>query len=510
VGKEPDKDDKDKESIKNKRIPLSVVVPVWRSPDLPKGEIRPRERTISVRGVDLSKQEGAEGVRIEDHVIGYETSDDSLQPVRRKRKTTSAKKRGVYDEDLLEFEEYVLSQIPTPTPTPKDIAAYFLAQMKKKGNSNRFVNKLFEYFFFRLLYWKANEVLEISGDYLPALFDCELDYAGAFSSPKEDQAKVFKAVREFLQGRLPLDPKILLDPELCQVFFNQNLRNMHMQSRSRRLSAYSSEPVPEASIVFPTMHRRTNKLRYLSALSLFSGEGTWPGYGKTFPYFDPFCMLLGRKIGVEMDLSSTLISIFICYLMGIILEYPVYVELDYTETKNQSNEPPRLEDGIDEYLGLCSYKLRDDGHGYETKISLKMQNIRDFSEERELDPVGVMIVVYIHELVHYTYLNGSPLFGKSFYPFDTSEQYRPGQFGDISFHETMAQLLTNKVLQKEPILLGIFEKMLQFQPTVYGDWKAFQSMELGKLQQAIRNSNEPNMRDVKVFQEAISSGNRAH
>jgi hypothetical protein len=169
-----------------------------------------------------------------------------------------------------------------------------------------------------------------------------------------------------------------------------------------------------------------------------------------------------------------------------------------------------LEDGIDEYLGLCSYKLRDDGHGYETKISLKMQNIRDFSEERELDPVGVMIVVYIHELVHYTYLNGSPLFGKSFYPFDTSEQYRPGQFGDISFHETMAQLLTNKVLQKEPILLGIFEKMLQFQPTVYGDWKAFQSMELGKLQQAIRNSNEPNMRDVKVFQEAISSGNRAH
>ena len=117
-----------------------------------------------------------------------------------------------------------------------------------------------------------------------------------------------------------------------------------------------------------------------------------------------------------------------------------------------------------------------------------------------------MIIVYIHELVHYLYFNGISLLGKPFYPFDNNRRFKPNLFGTSEFHELLAQLVTWLIVKEDPELNDYFLKLCKVQPPIYRLWNKYDKCKIENIKVLIREVNNAKIpRDIKSIEMYLES-----
>ena len=297
---------------------------------------------------------------------------------------------------------------------------------------------------------------------------------------------------------------INIKEETNRLFFNRHLEhtsldNMRFTNRNKIDSIFKERT--------PVSNSKINDIRYLSTFELFGGEGIYPGYGKTFPYFEKPIIDIQTSVGKLLDISNTLIYKYMSSMTRMTVAGKLFIQLDYeTQDKIEEHYDLSINDGINELLGFCTYEITSE-RDYESIILLKMKNIANVAKAYGYNPYELLIIVYINELAHYLYFNGDVLFGQNFFPYHVinshaiaySVVFKIKFFGTIEFHEIFAQLLTYKIIKKDEKLLKLFMKFQENQPPVYKLWEKYKDFSDEQIHDVILNSNSKNIRKKSLF-----------
>ncbi len=218
----------------------------------------------------------------------------------------------------------------------------------------------------------------------------------------------------------------------------------------------------------------------------------WSPYGSHFPYFynnllsfysffSPYAACIENP---EDDIFIREICNYLHYYniskFNLVFDYSIrnyFTKVSINYNENDSNSIVTNE----ESLGECMVQYILD----EPQITIKlfMQAIKDMALSINIDPNILLIVVYIHELVHFVYFSGKFLFGLPFCPV-VNEYFDIHQFGTDDFHEAYAQYITYLVIRDDKLLLEVFERLCKKQDSVYYNWKKmtkYSGYDIGKI-----------------------------
>ncbi len=206
-----------------------------------------------------------------------------------------------------------------------------------------------------------------------------------------------------------------------------------------------------------------------------------------FPFFDKRLQPLFQGIGTfsrhYMILELDSVAALLCRMIGYRGTNDLSIILDYKDVRILASYDPKVEEfstpsgqigwQTSTPLGCCSYLYTPQGRSgiAEVEVTLFMSNILRASSDLGLDPNWLMMVVYIHELAHATYLSGTPLLGSQFCPLQEDRSFDISLFGDAQFHETIAQFLTFLLCKKDDELMNTFLKLNNYQSDVYHEWR---------------------------------------
>lgn len=187
------------------------------------------------------------------------------------------------------------------------------------------------------------------------------------------------------------------------------------------------------------------------------------------------------------------------------------LSLDYRSTPTALSFDPEIEKiessghdtpgkwSISSSLGKCSYEFNPTKQSSRVEITLFMTAIATAAKRCRVDPYVLMVVVYVHELAHYTYFTGQFSLGTPFYPVKDRD-FDIGQFGTTEFHEAMAQYVTYLVVREDSLLFNTFKKLNRRQSKAYQLWRSMRPIdgwEFGR-RLAMSNLNEV-PRDISLL-----------